>query len=256
MRLIEKKCPNCGANLEFGENDKSCKCDYCKRAFEIERENSKESSFSPENFNLNELTNPLKKIGVVLLSGYAFTFVIAIIIFLVAFGFIIFIGFNIFNDINNNSSTINSVEKKDSLYKDVSELTNKDFNDLDNKAYWNINAHDDGLNDYHLDLKVFRKKTYVLYNENENKIIVVYKAKYSKPLDDESIVYLYVPVVYENIVKNSQSLIFQLGNATVYAPEYYFNLEHSEFSYGYKDIESFENDKIEPLKDKYTITKK
>ena len=29
MRLIEKKCPNCGADLEFKDNDKSCKCSHC-----------------------------------------------------------------------------------------------------------------------------------------------------------------------------------------------------------------------------------
>ena len=37
MKLIEKKCPNCGGSLEFSETDKSCKCEYCHRAFEIER---------------------------------------------------------------------------------------------------------------------------------------------------------------------------------------------------------------------------
>ena len=37
MRLVEKTCPNCGENLEFDENDKSCECQYCKKWFEIER---------------------------------------------------------------------------------------------------------------------------------------------------------------------------------------------------------------------------
>ena len=49
MKIIEKKCPNCGAGLEFNENDKSCRCEYCKRSFEIERENSGTGSY---NYNL------------------------------------------------------------------------------------------------------------------------------------------------------------------------------------------------------------
>ena len=38
MDLIERKCPNCGAGLEFNESDKSCTCQYCKRTFEIKRD--------------------------------------------------------------------------------------------------------------------------------------------------------------------------------------------------------------------------
>ena len=28
MKLIEKKCPNCSASLEFKENDKNCQAVY------------------------------------------------------------------------------------------------------------------------------------------------------------------------------------------------------------------------------------
>ena len=38
MKLIEKKCPNCGAGLEFDDEAKTCKCQYCKRSFAIERD--------------------------------------------------------------------------------------------------------------------------------------------------------------------------------------------------------------------------
>ncbi len=29
IRLIQKSCPNCGANLKFNVNDESVTCDYC-----------------------------------------------------------------------------------------------------------------------------------------------------------------------------------------------------------------------------------
>lgn len=41
MKLIEKECPNCGASLSFTKEDTSCKCEYCKREFEIERDENK-----------------------------------------------------------------------------------------------------------------------------------------------------------------------------------------------------------------------
>ena len=57
MRLIEKKCPNCGANLEFDENDKSCKCQYCKRSFEIERDTDNLDKF---NLIYDKMQKPVK----------------------------------------------------------------------------------------------------------------------------------------------------------------------------------------------------
>ena len=36
MRIIEKKCPNCGANLEYKVGEHDVKCDKCRRAFAVE----------------------------------------------------------------------------------------------------------------------------------------------------------------------------------------------------------------------------
>ena len=46
MKLIEKKCPNCGANLKFDKDDTEITCKYCETSFEIQRET-----------NLNDLVN-------------------------------------------------------------------------------------------------------------------------------------------------------------------------------------------------------
>ena len=61
MKLIEKKCPNCGANLEFKETDKSCSCSYCHRSFEIERESNLDTDDISKQFNLSELKEKLKQ---------------------------------------------------------------------------------------------------------------------------------------------------------------------------------------------------
>ncbi len=36
MNIVEKKCPNCNANLEFKVGEKDVKCPHCRRAFAIE----------------------------------------------------------------------------------------------------------------------------------------------------------------------------------------------------------------------------
>ena len=36
MNIVEKKCPNCNANLEFKVGEKDVKCPHCRRDFAIE----------------------------------------------------------------------------------------------------------------------------------------------------------------------------------------------------------------------------
>ena len=78
MRLVEKKCPNCGADLEFDENAKSCKCNYCKRSFEIERDLN-----DVEKFNLiyDKIQQPMNKaMTIPFIMVGAFIFIVAAII--------------------------------------------------------------------------------------------------------------------------------------------------------------------------------
>lgn len=97
MRLIEKECPNCGAGLKFNENDKSCKCEYCHREFEIERDKEDKKRFDPRNYKLTELNAPMKAI----FGSFAITWVImsiiGVITFLAVVAFFIAIFIQIFN---------------------------------------------------------------------------------------------------------------------------------------------------------------
>ena len=54
MRLIEKTCPKCGANLEFEPGAKEVKCSYCNKGFIIEgnENNIGSEELAPENIKL------------------------------------------------------------------------------------------------------------------------------------------------------------------------------------------------------------
>lgn len=71
MKLIEKKCPNCGSSLSFGPNDKETKCTYCNASFEIERENESESVI-PENFLLHQKTVRRMSTAIMIISIIVF----------------------------------------------------------------------------------------------------------------------------------------------------------------------------------------
>ena len=103
MKLIEKKCPNCGGSVEFNENDTSCKCEYCHRSFEIERDEKKEDQYVLNEKIINKMFSPL--------------FFIAPLIIFAGFAFVIY---NIYGFISNE-------RHEESLIKDVSELSNRNF---------------------------------------------------------------------------------------------------------------------------------
>ena len=140
MKLIEKKCPNCGANLEFSDTDKSCKCSHCNSAFEIERELEQNNNVNlDQQFILNEMP-----------KGLRFIPILFVFIFIVATSTIGFVIYNLYqdqkfvrdefesfdneldNEINNDSDEVNQ------LFTDASELENADFESLDNDAIFAI----------------------------------------------------------------------------------------------------------------------
>ena len=240
MKLIEKKCPNCGGSLEFSETDKSCKCEYCHRSFEIERDEKLNVNDIAEQFNLSELQEPLKFVSKVFVGSYIASAVIGIIA-LAIFGFI---GYQIFSGFSGGSP-----------YSNVEQFENDDYGDFDNKASFVIRENDDNLTDFSLD-SVKRQRIYLVYDKKSktNTIYVVYKVGYKKNFDKDR-TFVYVPIKYERI-KKGQAIVFQLDNGIVEAPIYHLTDDKSEFTYGYKDIDTFENEVINPLKSVYQVSQK
>lgn len=240
MELIEKKCPNCGGSLEFSETAKSCKCEYCHRAFEIERDEKLDINNIAEQFNLSELQAPLK----VAKKAFIGSYIVAGIIGIMGIVMFIIIGSQILGAFTGGS-----------LYTDVTQFNNEDYGDFDNKAPFVIRENDDNLNDFNLDSQK-RQKTYLIYDKKgkTNTIYVVYKVGYKKTFEKNR-VFIYVPIKYEDLRKGS-SIVFQLDNGKIEAPEYYLTEDKSEFTYGYEDIETFENEVIKPLESKYQVSQK
>ncbi len=91
MKLIEKKCPNCGAGLAFNESDKSVQCEYCKMNYEIKRDEKKEE-LVVDDIDLVEI----KKVLTPFLTFFALSSIIPFIIFLIIFGMALFIILKVF----------------------------------------------------------------------------------------------------------------------------------------------------------------
>jgi len=48
MKIIEKKCPNCGANLNFKVGERDIACDHCRRKFAVQYDGTDFSKLDKE----------------------------------------------------------------------------------------------------------------------------------------------------------------------------------------------------------------
>ena len=248
MKFKEKKCPNCGADLEFSETDKTCKCQYCKRSFEIERDLS-----DIEKFNLvyDKIHKPMKMF-----------FIIPLAIFCIIFIFVVVMIIGYMRKQETNDTSIfeeykDLIVDKENLLTDVNEIKNRDFDIIDSQASMQINRVSDGVNDanhsFSVDGDITREKLYVISGENYNKLVIIYKATYEDFFHQEDRHTLYIPVIYENIEKD---VISSLGNARVTDHIYYLSSDKSCFTYGYTTFDEAYQENVASYAEDYKITEK
>ena len=253
MKLIEKKCPNCGASLSFSDTDKSCKCEYCKRSFEIERYNDNSSNLD-DNFSLNEPKTSAKSLSVHPIGSYISRIIVGIIVFC----FIGLAGFTIFKEVSKQLKDNDILEKKsDKYFSNVSELSNDDYEDIDNKFHTTFNSRAMGENNiehsYMQDGDARREVIYVAAKKNKNFIIGIYKVCFYDFFNKEDRHTFYVPIVFENIKMGD---VNNFKNPQIKAPEFYLNSDNSCYSYGYASLDEAYNNVVVPLEKDYKISKK
>lgn len=248
MKLIEKKCPNCGAALEFNESDKSCKCDYCHRSFEIERDQSVDVSDIAEQFNLNELNGPLKIFSI-------FSGAVMITIFIMTFLIIGGVGYGIYKaNSQPNEELAKNFERRTTLLSDASKLDKYQIESLNMEAriiaHQTAKGRSDTTYSYQSSDSLRLEKIYIAFKKDSNKIIIVYKGKFHNFFDQSDVHTIYTPVVYENVHE-----IIDLNHGKNPAPEYYFNADKSSYIYAYGSLDEINNNLIKPLEDdNYKIT--
>ena len=249
MKLVEKKCPNCSGQLKFDENDKSCKCEYCKSEFEIER-NMTQADFLNQ-FDLK----PLKRISI-------FIYITFLIIFFIIAFFIITITTQIFkgnttnkdNNIFNIDKMFNSEEK---IVKNISELSSFDIKGIETSSKLLIGQTAEGVNDlkysFKLNGNINIEKTYLAYKDGSNYVITICKARYQNFFNQDSIFTVFIPVVFQDVKSNSVSSVY---SGEVSAPEFYLNDEKTTFVHAYSSFEEAYDNVVKPLENDYKISEK
>lgn len=176
MKIIEKKCPNCGASLSFNDNDKETKCNYCNREFIIEGEKEDSSKVKSEDFILHEKV--IKAYGIV-------HYIISFIIILITIGVFFFIFRGVSSSISKDASfSISNVDEKT-----FEMIHNSSLNELKNMGSFYSMIYKEV--DYEYIGSYLYKSTF------NNTLVDVYKVKYVK--NEDKSYDTYVSVKYSNI---------------------------------------------------------
>jgi hypothetical protein len=246
MRLIEKECPNCGAGLSFTKDDTSCKCEYCKREFEIERDTDKKKL--ADQFTLSELKTPFKIFSYITFGS----FFAQAIIFLVAFLIIIIVGFNLIKGLNDSDSIFN---RNANLVTNTSELSSSDYSTLDLNSRIVIAKETTGIaHEYTSKGSFKRERLYIISNDKTNYLIPVYKINYVHFTNSDMKHTVYVPVEYRNVKSKNNSISFSLDSGKVI--EKVYNFDESNYTYGFSDLDTLYNEVIKQYEKGYKIVQK
>ena len=243
MRLIEKECPNCGAAVSFTKDDTTCKCEYCKREFEIERDTEKKKI--DDQFILNELKTPFK-----IFSYFTFGSMIShAIVMVITFVIIIIVAFNLMKGLSDSDSIFN---RNASYVTSTSDLSTSDYSTIDIQSKILISRETTGITGMYSTKGSFkREKLYVISNDKTNCVIPIYKAEYINISNAEDKHIIYIPVIYKNVKTKNSSIAFSLSEGEISAPEYHFN--DSNYSYGYGDFDTLYNEVIKQYEEEYKI---
>ena len=256
MKLFEKKCPNCGAQLSFKKDDKEVTCDYCRKSFIIENEGL-DGKLDADSFVLVSRT-----IGI--MSGMHF------VIFGIALFMIIGISAAMYNNMKNSNKifkpTQTTIEKEkksnDEKAKELGFITK--YSDLtqdviDRNREGGISALDNTINFYveHFMPKIVKSWEYVgsyflVANEmseyKQNNILYdIYSITYK--MDGENKTY-YGVVVNANF-KTSENGIITLNNTLPSVPRN--DLKDGKIAFGYISLDAVFNDLVSKKLNDYKI---
>ena len=259
MKLIEKKCPNCGASLEFSETAKSCKCDYCHRTFEVERDTKIDVSDIAKQFNLSELEKGLSQLEEPAKAmGKAF-----IIIFSLIFIFIVSVVVLSFHGMSNNKDVFGEEKDNKVIASNIKNIDNSSLKLLESEASSFNDVKGENSTKYSYKVEDNEMYKYILaYKDKKNYVFIVQKVLYINFFNNDDKKYVYVPVKYENVYSKldrfEDSTENIIDGSKVDAPEFYLNDEKTSYIRGgYADYNQFIEEKINTLKnDGYKISEK
>lgn len=244
MRLIEKKCPNCGGGLKFTFEDKETKCEYCGRCFEIERDekiaDNEDEMFNSENYALTEEQKKAAKTILGAFAAFQFASIIPVIIFAAAI--IGIVGFGVYKSgVAGNPCSDCIVEFKEidkDFIEDIHENTVKELKEEASYASFQNPVKD--MKNIGMYLEISKKTINTFY---DNAIIDVYKVVYNDGKE------LYGAVRYKDLKKVDGKISLNFKGTVLFPSK----ASGMNIYFGYDSLKDLYNNEIRSNLGKYKV---
>ena len=261
MKLVEKKCPNCGAPLSFKTNDNEITCNYCKKEFVIEKEDpTLEDLFDESNYVLNYMED-IGKTAII-------AKIIFIVIFIIAFCGIGFTIYKLASEQMNSSEKLNQTNPNndtsfiDNFFSNKNQETKnyiQKYNEIDESTLNILKSNGkDKLEDSiashkeHFMPEITNSweytGSYFLHKENNSKLYLIYKITYN--IDNQNVDY-YSTAIVNKLEKKNDKVVY--SNIIVDNPMKH--LKEIKSTFGYESIEKIYNNIISNQKGDYQVEK-
>lgn len=253
MKLIEKKCPNCGAGLSFDKDDVEVTCEYCKKSYVIQRDDAKVNNASLDVQDVTEDSFSLKqkKSKVALMAIYAIIIVFIVLILIIN---------SFFDVINNiNFDTFHSEvreELKENFVTSFEEIDEKTLEIIHKESLKKLNNQREFINSDIKSSDWTYVGMYLLVNKDDHVIFAgnalydVYKKSYK----GESVnMEVYAAVLYEDLKLTDEGKVSTSYNGYTYAPMLFVHGGTSRYVSGYESNEDLFNKVIRNKSSDYRI---
>lgn len=246
MKLVEKKCPNCGAGLSFNKDSHEVTCEYCKKSYVIEKEESKDKGKNLEDYYklVEEFNNhPIGKVSNVM----------AIIIFIFAFLFIAFVFISIifsFAQYRNVDRLLPKIEsiKKDKYVTDISQIDENSLEMFHKESLNSLNARISYEYGEATEWNYTGMYLLVEKSGNDNLLYDVFKRNVTL---DGKVYEMYGVVRYKSLKMGEDNAV--INNFTGYADIPMTFIKGSQFIMGYNGNDSLYYKVIKSYSDEYVI---
>ena len=244
MKLVEKKCPNCGGSLKFSFEDKETKCEFCGRCFEIERDDNladdNEEMFNASNYKLTEEQKKAAKTALGVFAAFSIVQIIPIIIFAVCI--IGIVGFGIYKSEVAGNSCHDCITKfseiDDDFISDIHENTIKELKEEASYASFQNPVKD--MENIGMYLEISKKDYGTFY---DNAIIDVFKVTYNDGKE------LYGAVRYKDLKKVDGKISLNFKGTVLFPSK----ASGMNIYFGYDSLKDLYNNEIRSNLGKYKV---
>ncbi len=258
MKLIEKKCPNCGAGLSFDKDSQDVTCEYCKKSYVISKSKDDKGSYDnidkkiiADYYNLIQKRNNGAKAIVILV-----TIIASFIVILTVSGIL---------EVARNFDKDNYFEREQ-VVEEKKENYITEFEHIDEKSL-EIFHKETEKSLGHLNDRIWEDVTisdwayagmYLLNNKDEDakdfdKVNELYDV-YKKTIVGKDInLEVYAAVVYSNLKLNDDNIVSNSFKGNTVSSMTFINGGTSSFVQGYLNNEDLYNKVIRSKSGDYNV---